>query len=154
MARTLDIASRDATSGTVKSIREAVGPIDILVKMPVPPASSRRSSGEDNLLFRVRLAKAHSVSKINARVSLRQHTCHRLHMPGNTSFSNFVKSKIRRFQSFIGGAGRTSGSNAPSLWRPGADIRLSPYEEGHSYPRCSIVCFPGFLRGQLEERLP
>lgn len=41
MARTLDIASRDATSGTVKSIREAVGPIDILVKIPMPPASSR-----------------------------------------------------------------------------------------------------------------
>lgn len=127
MARALDIASRDATSGTVKSMREAVGPIDILVKIPMPP---------------------------KARVSLRHHTCHRLHMPGNTSFSNFVKSKIRRFQSFIGGAGRTSGSNAPSLWRLGADIRLSPYEEGHSYPRCSIVCFPGFLRGQLEERLP
>ncbi|AYM13631.1 hypothetical protein At1D1108_40050 [Agrobacterium tumefaciens] len=37
MARTLDIASRDATSGTVKSMREAVGPIDILVKIPMPP---------------------------------------------------------------------------------------------------------------------
>ncbi|AHK04043.1 MULTISPECIES: hypothetical protein [Rhizobium/Agrobacterium group] len=40
MARTLDIASRDATSGTVKSMREAAGPIDILVKIPMPPASS------------------------------------------------------------------------------------------------------------------
>lgn len=35
--------------------------------------------------------------------------CQHLHGKGNTSFSCFVKSKIRRFQGFIGGAGRTSG---------------------------------------------
>ncbi|MCZ7495452.1 hypothetical protein O8B39_13155 [Agrobacterium rhizogenes] len=49
--------------------------------------------------------------------------CQHLPIPGNTSFSDFVKSKIRRFQGFIGGAGRTSG---PMTTRPAAARKRHP----------------------------
>ncbi|NTE83662.1 hypothetical protein G6M12_19060 [Agrobacterium tumefaciens] len=106
------VAGASCLAGAVMGLLRADGPAS-LCGSSAPPVS-------DGILFEADKvpALADELEPVSGAAN-----CQHLPIPGNTSFSDFVKSKIRRFQGFIGGAGRTSG---PMTTRPAAARKRHP----------------------------